>query len=98
MSGRKKQFHTFHLDKSVLKVPIRLDEPFNQYFLDCPDFEEHLIYTQSGFLWVSTVQDTCPYHEGVSSEDDAYHDCGSCRFFKNEQPGEIIGICLCEAL
>ncbi|MEG0805929.1 MAG: hypothetical protein RSE55_06420 [Lachnospiraceae bacterium] len=98
MSVTKEQFHTFHLDKSTLKVPVRLDVLLNQYFWDCPDFEEHLLYTKSGFLWVSTVQDACPYHEGVSAENPVYKDCGSCRFYRSEKPGEIIGICMCEAL
>ncbi|MEG2378499.1 MAG: hypothetical protein RSC43_09135 [Clostridia bacterium] len=98
MCEAKKQFRTFHLDGDVLKTPVRLDELTGKYFLDCPDLEETPIYTQSGFLWVNAVQDTCPFHDAAQSDGGTYHDCGSCRFFESELSGDIIGICRCEAL
>ncbi|MEG0944763.1 MAG: hypothetical protein RRY64_09485 [Oscillospiraceae bacterium] len=98
MDDGKKRYHTFHFDGSELQVPVRLDEPTGRYFLDCPDLEEHPIYTKSGYPWVSVVQDSCPYHGGKPPDGGDYQDCGTCKFLETERPGNLIGICLCEAL
>ncbi|MEG1577933.1 MAG: hypothetical protein RRY64_05610 [Oscillospiraceae bacterium] len=98
MDDENARYHTFHFDCSELQVPVRLDEPTGQYFLDCPDLEEHPIYTKSGYPWVSVVQDSCPYHRSMPSDGGDYQDCGSCKFLETEQPGNLIGICVCEAL
>lgn len=92
------EFRTYVLDKSDLKVPVRLDELTGRKFVQIPDLEEHKFYTESGFLWVSVVQDRCPYYESDPPDEKGYHDCGSCRFLRAQSPGDIIGICLCEQL
>lgn len=80
MCGTKKQFNTFRLDRIMPKVPVRLDEPFNQYFWVVRIFK-NILFSPYWGLWVSTVQDFCTYHKNLSSYHNANHNCGSCRFF-----------------
>ncbi|MEG1578444.1 MAG: hypothetical protein RRY64_06585 [Oscillospiraceae bacterium] len=98
MGTEEGEFHTYVLDKSELKVPVRLDELTGQKFIQIPDLEERKVYTASGLLWVSVVQDRCPHYESYPSDEEGYHDCGSCRFLRTQRAGDIIGICLCEQL
>ncbi|MEG2119331.1 MAG: hypothetical protein RRY53_03155, partial [Pseudoflavonifractor sp.] len=84
MGTSGEEFHTYVLDSSELNASVRLDELTGQKFVQVPDLEETKRYTASGFLWVSVVQDSCPYYEGSPPSSAAFHDCGSCRFLNTQ--------------
>ncbi|MBE5922640.1 MAG: hypothetical protein E7269_07805 [Lachnospiraceae bacterium] len=52
-----------------------------------PDFVENPRFTPNGKPWVNVTNVGCPYAEKD------FDDCGSCRFFRQERPGDLIGIC-----
>ncbi|MBQ9965729.1 MAG: hypothetical protein IJP22_03265 [Clostridia bacterium] len=59
----------------------------DRYFGSYPDFDENPRITPCGRPWVNATKEDCPY------ADEIYRDCGSCRFYKCEHPGDLIGVC-----
>ncbi len=82
----------FNLDGISVKVLSRYDERCKRYIDEVPDLEEQQIYTKSGKLIVSAVQDSCQNADTGTNE----NDCGSCKFYRPEHPGDLIGVCMHE--
>lgn len=78
----------FRLDGDIVEVISIYDSEIGDYVFDYPDFEENPRFTKSGKRWVNVISVSCPY------KDDEYGDCGSCKFFKCEKAGDLIGICM----
>ena len=77
----------FRLDGDEIEVQFLFDPDAKMYFWDFPDFQEAPRLSPRGRRWVNATRDDCPLAEGE------YNDCGSCRFYKAEHPGDLIGIC-----
>ena len=77
----------FCLDNDTVEITFVFDTESQMYFGDFPDFSENPKYTPRGRPWVNVTYDACPYAE------EEYGDCGSCRYFRCEHPGDLIGIC-----
>ena len=75
------------LDVDTVEVKFSFDKEANIYFGDFPDFSETPKHTPRGRPWVNVTYDGCPYAE------EEYGDCGSCKYFRCEHPGDLIGIC-----
>lgn len=90
MADRKKRIYC--LDGDTVEVSFILDAETQLYFGEFPDFLEKPRSTPRGRPWVNVTHDTCPYAE------QEYGDCGSCKFFRCEHPGDLIGICENELL
>lgn len=71
----------------IVEVNLVFDTESEMYLGEFPDFAETPRYTPCGRPWVNVTYDGCPYAE------DKYGDCGSCKFFRCEHPGDLIGIC-----
>lgn len=84
-----KKYRKYDFEGTVINVLSEFDEHSGLYFDDIPDLEENPIYTPSGKLIVSAVQDGCSY---FSSEEEQT-DCGSCSFYQPNNPGDLIGLC-----
>lgn len=83
----KTMIRSYRLDGDLLEVLFIYDEEWKRYSGVYPSFDEHPRITPEGRNWVNTWNDGCPYAE----ED--FSDCGSCRFFRREHPGDLIGVC-----
>lgn len=83
---------TFSIDGDLLEVPVIYDEEIKKHIIDYPDFLKCPRITPGGRLWVNVTNEQCPY------ADTEYGDCGSCRFFRCESPGDLIGVCDNDAL
>ncbi|MBP3692400.1 MAG: hypothetical protein J6I80_04055 [Clostridia bacterium] len=82
-----KQIRLYQIDGDALTVSSVFNEEIGQFIPDYPDFENCPRFTPAGRKWVNVTSTGCPY------ADAQYGDCGSCRFFKCEKPGDLIGIC-----
>lgn len=87
-----KEKRVFTLDGDTVSVHKVYDEDIGQYIFDYPDFDEHPRFTPGGRRWVNVMKDDCPYACGE------FGDCGSCRFFRCEHPGDLVGICINDKL
>ncbi len=85
MENTKKRI--FCLDDDTLEITFVFDAEAEFYFGNFPDFSETPKYTPRGRPWVNVTYDGCPYAEEL------YGDCGSCKYFRCEHPGDLIGIC-----
>lgn len=74
-----------------IKILSRYDEDIGKYIDEIPDFEEEPTFTPSGKPLVSAVQDRCPF-----AETEGMPDCGSCKFYRTNSPGDLIGVCINE--
>lgn len=83
----------FYFDGDVCEVKFYYDESCGKYFGDYPDFEESPRYTAGGRPWTSAMQDGCEHGENKYCRHTDCSDCGSCKFFLQERPGDLIGIC-----
>ena len=81
----------YRLDSDTVEVKFHLDETVNQYFGDYPDFEENPRYTPGGRPWVNATG-------GCEHAEEDFDDCGSCRYYLKENPGDLIGICINEQM
>lgn len=77
----------YRLDDDSVSVTFTYDEAMDMYFGDYPDFSDSPRITPNGRPWVNVTADGCLY------ADEEYGDCGSCKFFRCEAPGDLIGIC-----
>lgn len=84
---------TYCFDGDICEVLFRYDDTCGKYFGDYPDFELMPRYTVNGWMWISAMQNGCTYGVNKYSEKQQCVDCGSCIFFKQEQTGDLIGIC-----
>lgn len=84
---------TFCLDGDSYQVIFLYDAMSKKYFGEYPDFEESPRYTASGHPWVTAMQEGCDYSVSRYAEGSHCMDCGSCRFYTQEQKGDLIGIC-----
>ncbi len=84
---REEKSRCFRLDGDEIEVKFLFDPDANMYFWDFPDFQEAPRLSPRGRRWVNATRDDCPLAEGE------YNDCGSCRFYKAEHPGDLIGVC-----
>ncbi len=75
------------LDDDTVEVDFVFDAETQLYFGDFPDFSENPRHSPRGRAWVNVTNDVCPFAE------EEYGDCGSCKFFRCEHPGDLIGIC-----
>ena len=82
-----KKTQSFSFGETVIEVLSEFDESSGRYILDLPDLEENPIFTKGGDPVVTAIQDCC------INIDDAF-DCGSCKFYKPNHPGDLIGICI----
>ncbi|MBQ8288418.1 MAG: hypothetical protein IJX76_06570 [Clostridia bacterium] len=89
----KTKVRSFCFDGDVLEVVFRYDDVSGMHFGEYPDFGETPRHTPGGRPWVNAIQDACQH--GVNQYDSAHQclDCGSCRFYLKEHPGDLIGIC-----
>lgn len=85
MVKTKKRLYSLYND--AVEVVFSYDESLNRFFGDYPDFDQKPQYTPCGRRWVNATKEDCPF------ADDDYGDCGSCRHFKCENPGDLIGVC-----
>ncbi len=90
MNAEKKR--SFNIDGDTVVVMRVFDTQINQYINDYPDFLAHPRVTPTGKMWVNATRDNCPF------ADKDYGDCGSCKFFKTENKGDLIGVCENEIL
>ncbi len=77
----------FTIDGDTVEIKSVYDAEIGQYIYDYPDFNENPRITPDGRRWVNVTNDNCPY------ADEEYGDCGSCRFFRSENEGDLIGVC-----
>lgn len=77
----------YRLDDDTVEVAFIFDLETQLYLGDFPDFSENPKYTPGGRPWVNVTNDSCTFAEHE------YGDCGSCKFFRCEQSGDLIGIC-----
>lgn len=81
------KLRTVMIDGDSVEVSRVYDPEIREYFDEYPDFQVHPRSTPNGKPWVNVTYDECPY------ADEEYGDCGSCRFFRSERPGDLIGVC-----
>lgn len=81
------KYREFSIDGDTVRVPVIYDEVINQHVNDYPDFIKEPRFTPDGRPWVNVTYDGCPF------ADKEYGDCGSCRFFRCEKHGDLIGVC-----
>lgn len=84
---------TICVDADAIEVAFRYDGQWNVWLGDYPYFKEEPRHTPSGRPWRNAVYAECPHHP-----DPEYNDCGSCAYFKKEDPKDMIGVCFCDAL
>ncbi len=77
----------FQMDGDEIEVPLIYCEEMQQYIYDYPDFEKEPRISPRGRPWVNVTRDNCPY------ANDIYNDCGSCKYFRSQRPGDLIGVC-----
>ncbi len=77
----------YSLDGDTVQVCFEYDEEIGKYFGEYPNFDIEPRITPGGRAWVNVTKDNCPYADKI------YGDCGSCKFFRSESPGDLIGIC-----
>ncbi len=82
-----KKSRIFTLDGDTVEVKLVYNNELEQHIYDYPDFKTSPRITPMGTRWVKVTDDGCPY------SDKEYGDCGSCRFFRCESPGDLIGVC-----
>ncbi len=82
----------YRLDGDTVEVSFSYDSQNDRYFGDYPDFSETPRRTASGKPWVNVTWDGCNF------ADEEFGDCGSCKYFRCERPGDLIGICENEKL
>lgn len=85
MADIKKRVYT--LDNDTVEVTFVFDAETGMHFGKFPDFSETPKFTARGCPWVNVTNEDCPYAEKE------YGDCGSCKYFRCEHPGDLIGIC-----
>ena len=90
MSAHRKQ-RVYTLDGDTVTVEFTYNAESDMFFGDYPDFAETPRFTPQGRRWVNVTDDSCIFADGE------YDDCGSCRFFRAERAGDLIGICENEA-
>ena len=83
----KNEIKLYTLDGDTVSVSRIWDEEIGCFVGDYPNFKENPRFTPSGRKWVNVTYDECPFAEKE------YSDCGSCRYFKCERKGDMIGIC-----
>ncbi len=84
-----KKHKDFNFEGIVIKVLSEYDDTSGKYISEIPDFEEEPVYTPSGKPLVTAVQDRCSFVSSGGAETD----CGSCKFYKPNNPGDLIGVC-----
>ena len=77
----------YKLDGDTVEVAFIYDSELDRHFGEYPDFTESPRITPSGRRWVNVTTEGCPY------ADERYGDCGSCKHFRCERDGDLIGIC-----
>ena len=77
----------FTIDGDTVEVRRVYDEKIGAHIHDYPDFSKNPRTTKSGRPWVNVTKDDCPY------ADEKYSDCGSCKHFRCEKAGDLIGVC-----
>lgn len=82
----------YHVDDDTLEVCYCYNQELKMFFGNYPDFSEEPRYTPNGRPWVNAMFTDCPH----SPKD--YGDCGTCKYFLRENPRDLIGVCLHEAL
>mgnify|MGYP003400796120 CR=1 FL=1 len=77
----------YRLDGDTIEVLFVYDENIGGYFGEYPDFDVTPRVTPNGHIWVNVTKEDCTYSDGE------FGDCGSCKHFKSEKQGDLIGIC-----
>jgi len=85
----------FKIDDDTCEVIFYYDEAFKKYFGDYPDFDETPKFTPEGKPWVTAMESGCGAGVSKSNHKETCFDCGSCLYFRRENPGDLIGICDC---
>ncbi len=83
----KTQTRKFCMYDDIVEVMFVYDEVFGRYFGEYPDFDTSPRTTPCGRRWVNATKHDCPY------ADKDYGDCGSCKYYKSENAGDLIGVC-----
>ena len=78
---------TFTIDNDSVFVHRIFDREIGREINLYPDFDLNPRYTSEGKRWVNATKDNCPFAEN------SYGDCGSCRHFRCQHIGDLIGIC-----
>lgn len=84
---------SFCFDGDICEVLFIYDPESGKHFGEYPDFEETPRYTPLGKPWVTAMRDGCPHGVSKYTERSRCLDCGSCIYFKQEHPGDLIGVC-----
>ncbi len=85
-----KKYRKYNFEGTAIEILSEYDEHSGLYFDNIPDFEENPLYTPTGKPIISAVQDRCRHYDSGDNEGD----CGSCRFYQPNGPGELIGVCV----
>ncbi len=85
-----KKYRKYNFEGIVIDIPSEYDAHSGIYFDDIPDLEEKPLYTPTGKPVVSAVQDRCRHYDSEGDE----ADCGSCKFYQPNHPGDLIGVCV----
>ncbi len=77
----------YNLYGDTVEVIFSYDEPLGRFLGEYPDFDEKPRFTPCGRRWVNATKEDCPF------ADNDYGDCGSCKFYRCESFGDLIGVC-----
>lgn len=84
---------SFCFDGDICEVLFRYDPVTGRHFGEYPDFEVTPRHTPLGRPWVTAMRDGCLHGVNKFEERSRCLDCGSCLYFKQEHPGDLIGVC-----
>lgn len=87
MASKKSKTRLYTLYGDTVNVVFLYESESGRYFGEYPDFETNPRFTDCGRRWVNSIKDDCQH------TDSQYGDCGSCKHYICEKPGDLIGVC-----
>ena len=73
-----------------------LEDGDPQEYLDLPQFYEYPEYTADGRPFASMGQEPCSFSKPRDPEDLNIFECCECKYFIQDDPPDIIGVCMCD--
>ena len=73
-----------------------LEDGDPQKYLDLPQFYEYPEYTDDGRPFASMGQEPCACSQPRDPDDDRFFECCECKYFMQDDPPDIIGVCMCD--
>ena len=80
------------------RLYLRYDDVFEKEMLEYPDFDGNPEYTNDGRPFRVMADESCTRGKSRNPESYGPGDCGSCAFFRRDEPYAAIGVCMCDAL